>query len=156
MNRYRLAHVTEFHYDGPVSESHNVVRLRPRDDDTQSCLSFKLHTDPPSRASSYLDHWGNWVHSFSVLGEHRVLRIETHSLVHVDQPPAVPSQSISMRAVDGMRDELDEHFDFMAPCSDTLAKAGPPICTGTIDRAAFHVRGFSCTTISLVGWRPSR
>jgi len=117
MNRYRLVHVTEFHYDGAVSESHNVVRLRPRDDEMQSCLSFKLITDPPSRASSYQDHWGNWVHSFSVFQEHRVLRIETHSLVHVDQPPALPAQSISLRAVEGMRDELEEHFDFLAKSS---------------------------------------
>jgi predicted dienelactone hydrolase len=33
-----------------------------------------------------------------------------------------------------------EHFDFMAPCSDTLAKVAPSICVGNIDRAAFHAR----------------
>ena len=31
-----------------------------------------------------------------------------------------------------------DHFDFMAPCSDTLAKAAPSICAKTLDRAAFH------------------
>ena len=31
-----------------------------------------------------------------------------------------------------------EHFDFMAPCSEALAKAAPSICAKTIDRAAFH------------------
>ncbi len=31
-----------------------------------------------------------------------------------------------------------EHFDFMAPCSDTLAKVAPSICVDNIDRAAFH------------------
>jgi predicted dienelactone hydrolase len=31
-----------------------------------------------------------------------------------------------------------EHFDFMAPCSVTLAKVAPSICVGNIDRAAFH------------------
>ena len=44
MNRYHLVHVTEFVYDGPVSESYNEVRLRPMHDDTQSCLSFRLTT----------------------------------------------------------------------------------------------------------------
>ena len=115
MNRYRLVHVTEFHYDGVVSDSYNVVRLRPRDDESQSCLSFKLHTDPPSHASSYVDQWGNWVHSFNVLAEHRWLRIETQTVVHVSPLPALPAQSISLRAVDGMRDELEEHFDYLAP-----------------------------------------
>lgn len=31
-----------------------------------------------------------------------------------------------------------DHFDFMAPCSDALAKVAPSICAKTIDRAAFH------------------
>ena len=31
-----------------------------------------------------------------------------------------------------------EHFDFMAPCSDTLAKVAPSICVDSLDRAAFH------------------
>ncbi len=31
-----------------------------------------------------------------------------------------------------------EHFDFMAPCSDALAKVAPSICVDNIDRAAFH------------------
>jgi transglutaminase-like putative cysteine protease len=115
MTRYRLVHVTEFHYDGPVSESYNTVRLRPRDDELQSCLSFKLQTEPATRASSYVDHWGNWVHGFNVLGEHRVLRIETQSLVHVYQPPSMPTESVSLQDISAMQDELDEYFDFLAP-----------------------------------------
>jgi predicted dienelactone hydrolase len=31
-----------------------------------------------------------------------------------------------------------DHFDFMAPCADALAKVAPQICPQTIDRAAFH------------------
>ena len=46
MNRYHLLHATEFRYDRPVSESYNEVRLRPMHDDTQSCLSFRLITNP--------------------------------------------------------------------------------------------------------------
>ena len=33
MNRYRLFHITEFQYDGLVSESYNEVRLRPMQDE---------------------------------------------------------------------------------------------------------------------------
>ena len=54
MNRYHLTHVTEFSYDGPVSESYNEVRLRPIHDETQSCLSFRLTTNPNSRGTAYL------------------------------------------------------------------------------------------------------
>jgi predicted dienelactone hydrolase len=31
-----------------------------------------------------------------------------------------------------------DHFDFMSPCSDQLAKLAPDICVSNIDRAAFH------------------
>ena len=54
MNRYHLLHVTEFIYDGPVSESYNEVRLRPIHDDNQSCLSFRLTTHPASPSSGRL------------------------------------------------------------------------------------------------------
>lgn len=39
-----------------------------------------------------------------------------------------------------------EHFDFMAPCSDALAKVAPSICSKTIDRAAFH-KTFNATVV---------
>ena len=55
MNRYHLVHVTEFSYDGPVSESYNEVRLRPIHDERQSCLSFRLTTNPASRGTAYRD-----------------------------------------------------------------------------------------------------
>ncbi|HEX3701049.1 MAG TPA: prolyl oligopeptidase family serine peptidase [Phenylobacterium sp.] len=31
-----------------------------------------------------------------------------------------------------------DHFDFLPPCSEALAKAAPSICASNIDRAAFH------------------
>ena len=67
MNRYRLLHVTTFDYDGPVTESYNEVRLRPMQDDTQSCLSFRLSTEPASKPSVHHDFFGNWVYQFNVL-----------------------------------------------------------------------------------------
>src|SRR5262250_2118047 len=73
MNRYHLLHVTEFVYDGPVSESYNEVRLRPIHDDSQSCLSFRLTTQPASPAFSYRDSLGNWVHQINILPVHNRL-----------------------------------------------------------------------------------
>jgi hypothetical protein len=31
-----------------------------------------------------------------------------------------------------------EHFDFLPPCGDQLARLAPDICGSNIDRAAFH------------------
>jgi transglutaminase-like putative cysteine protease len=115
MNRYRLVHVTEFRYDGPVSESYNEVRLRPRQDEVQSCLSFRIETEPAVRVASHRDHYDNWVHRFNVLGEHRLLRVEADSVVLVHEPRALPDGSLSLRTLDMLGDELDEHYDMLAP-----------------------------------------
>ncbi|HYP13060.1 MAG TPA: transglutaminase N-terminal domain-containing protein, partial [Bryobacteraceae bacterium] len=117
MNRYKLVHVTEFLYDGPVSESYNEVRLRPMQDDTQSSLSFRLTTDPPARTSSHTDYFGNWVHRFNVLGEHKRLRVEADSVTLVQEPRPLPSVSLPLTELQHMEEELDEHYDLLAATS---------------------------------------
>jgi transglutaminase-like putative cysteine protease len=116
MNRVRLVHVTEFQYDGPVSESYNEVHLRPRDDERQSCLSFRLITRPPSHPAAYRDYFGNWVHRFNVLPPHRTLRIEAESVVMVHETPATGERGGRLADLAGQQAELaTEHHDFLAP-----------------------------------------
>jgi transglutaminase-like putative cysteine protease len=118
MNRYRLVHSTEFLYDGPVSESYNEVRLRPIDDDRQSCLSFRLVTSPPSRGASFRDSYGNWIHQFNILADHRRLKIEAESVVLAHDTPAPPPAGTTLADLDVQRNELfQEHYDFVAPSS---------------------------------------
>jgi transglutaminase-like putative cysteine protease len=113
MNRYHLVHITEFHYDGPVSESYNEVRLRPMTDEKQSCLSFKLTTQPASVAKSYQDAFGNWVHQFNVLKEHRHLKIETDSVILRLDVPEVHATA-TLEQLDAAREELyEEFYDFL-------------------------------------------
>jgi transglutaminase-like putative cysteine protease len=115
MNRYHLVHTTEFLYDGPVSESYNEVRLRPINDEKQSCLSFRLMTAPGSRGTSYRDAYGNWVHQFNVLPEHRRLKVDAESVVlaHDGSPNGVDPTTL---AEFGKGDQLEEeYFDFVAP-----------------------------------------
>jgi transglutaminase-like putative cysteine protease len=116
MNRYHLVHTTEFLYDAPVSESYNEVRLRPIHDDGQSCLSFRLNTTPNSRGTAYRDAYGNWVHQFNVLPEHRHLRVEAESVVLAHDPPAGETGSMPLSHFDSHRIQWEEqHFDFLAP-----------------------------------------
>jgi transglutaminase-like putative cysteine protease len=107
--------MTDFIYDGPVFESYNEVRLRPRQDDTQSCISFRLVTEPAVRATSHVDHFGNWVHRFNLLREHRRLRIEADSVVLVHDSPAPAGAGIRLDELADASDELDEHYDLLAP-----------------------------------------
>jgi len=113
MNRYHLVHITEFSYDGPVTESYNEVRLRPMTDERQSCLSFRLTTSPASQSRNYQDAFGNWVYTFNVLKEHQHLRIETDSVVlRLDVPE--PAAEATLAQVDAMQEELhDEFYDYL-------------------------------------------
>ena len=115
MNRYRLVHMTDFNYDGPVTESYNEVRLRPMQDDKQSCLSFRLSTNPQSRVAATPDYFGNLVHRFNVLPEHRKLRVEADSVVLVQSPEAYPEGGPELGELGELAPDLDEHYELLAP-----------------------------------------
>jgi transglutaminase-like putative cysteine protease len=116
MNRYHLVHVTQFSYDMPVSESYNEVRLRPMEDDRQSCISFRLVTSPSSRGLSYRDALGNWVHHFNVLAEHRHLKVEAESVVLAHDVAASAPSTMSLANFDALgADWQEDYFDFLAP-----------------------------------------
>jgi transglutaminase-like putative cysteine protease len=115
-NRYKLAHATVFSYDGSVSESYNELRLRPRHDETQSCLSFRITTYPFSKPAAHLDYFNNWVHHFHILPEHSELRVESEAtvLVHPQQWYAGPP--LRLAVLDQRREQLnDEYFDWLSP-----------------------------------------
>jgi len=141
MNRYHLLHATEFRYDGPVSESYNEVRLRPMHDETQSCLSFRLITNPASRGTSYRDSFGNWVHQFNILPEHQYLKIEAESVVLAHDAPTPSADSILLSELDSYREELEEQYlDFFSPTAyvpqvaklDELITTACQMCDGLV------------------------
>ena len=116
MNRYHLVHVTEFRYDGPVSESYNEVRLRPMHDERQSCLSFRLGISPAVRSVAYRDAYGNWVHQFSLSVPHRYLRVEGDSVVLAHDPEPLTGDSGLLADLDSHKEALvEDHYDFLAP-----------------------------------------
>jgi transglutaminase-like putative cysteine protease len=115
MNRYHLLHVTDFIYDGPVTESYNEVRLRPMHDDNQSCLSFRLTTNPASPAFSYRDSLGNWVHQVNILPVHTRLRVQAESVVLTHDISTVTSW-MTLDELEKRSEELQEEFyDMLAP-----------------------------------------
>jgi transglutaminase-like putative cysteine protease len=114
MNRYRLMHITHFSYDAPVTESYNEVRLRPLEDDIQSCLSFRLRTNPAAATANHFDYYGNFVHRFNVLREHQHLRVEADSVVLVQEPPPLPSNGMALDDLRSAEEALDEYYDYLA------------------------------------------
>lgn len=89
---YSIRHETRFRYDSPVSESLMEVRMHPRTEGGQRCLSFQLSSDPRARVHWYRDYLGNSVHHFDVPGNHKNLSILAEGLVEMAAPPELPER----------------------------------------------------------------
>lgn len=87
---YSIRHVTRFRYSAPVSESVMEVRMQPRSESEQRCLSFRLQTLPRAHVQSHSDYLGNVVHHFDVPGRHSTLAITAEALVEVLPPRPLP------------------------------------------------------------------
>src|SRR5271156_5192477 len=88
---YSIRHLTKFQYGKHVSESVMEMRMHPRSDSNQRCLSFTLSVSPRCRVFSYRDHLGNNIHHFDIPGEHEQLVIFAYLLIKKQPLAAVPS-----------------------------------------------------------------
>jgi transglutaminase-like putative cysteine protease len=87
---YSIRHLTQFRYDTAVTESLMELRMHPRTEGPQRCLSFMLSVDPRALINSYRDYLGNSVHHFDVPGKHTKLRIVAEALVEVQETAPFP------------------------------------------------------------------
>lgn len=85
---YSVRHTTTFRYEPAVRESVMEVRLQPRSDGEQRCLSFLLDVDPAANVMQYRDFTGNTVHHFDIAGTHKLVRVTAQSTVEVQSVPA--------------------------------------------------------------------
>src|SRR5258708_6595926 len=88
---YSIRHLTKFLYSNPVSESMMEMRMHPRSDQNQRCLTFHLSVSPRCRVFSYRDHLANHVHHFDIPGSHPQLVIVAESLVEAQPSGSMPS-----------------------------------------------------------------
>ena len=88
---YSIRHLTRFRYKSPVSESLMELRMHPRTEGPQRCLSLLISVDPRTRVYQYRDYLGNTVEHFDVPGHHRELKIVAEALVEIEPVPEPPS-----------------------------------------------------------------
>ena len=86
---YSIRHVTQFSYEPAIRESVMEVRVQPRSEAQQRCLTFSLDSNPSANIMIYRDYLGNTVHHFDIPGRHSELKIIAQALVDV-LPPPVP------------------------------------------------------------------
>jgi transglutaminase-like putative cysteine protease len=88
----KLIHTTDLSYSDLISESVMELRMTPRQQQDQHRLSFTLAIGPPASAASYFDWLGNTVHTFTVNGFHKQIRIQATSIVETDRPRTEPER----------------------------------------------------------------
>lgn len=86
---YSVRHITNFQYAPAVRESVMEVRMQPRTDFRQRCLSFSLNIEPRANMMTYRDFYGNAVHNFDIPERHQSIEIMAQAIVDV-LPARVP------------------------------------------------------------------
>jgi transglutaminase-like putative cysteine protease len=100
-----VEHVTQFSYDGPITEAYTELRLKPSHRDGQRCSSFSLVAEPRGvTVDEYVDRFGNAVHHFDVLEQHERIAITARSEV-----------STATHFRDGALLSPLDRFDYLAP-----------------------------------------
>ncbi|HYR97002.1 MAG TPA: transglutaminase family protein [Candidatus Binatus sp.] len=113
---YRIVHTTRFTYDQPAYESHNEVRLEPRDGLGQRVVAFRLDVDPPAAMIAFDDAYGNRVQAISVTPPHETLTIVARS--GVEPVPRPPARVRDVPLDEFLAEDLartSERYDFLSP-----------------------------------------
>ncbi len=82
--KLRVRHTTQYAYPSPAFDSHNEARLMPLTDAEQTCLAFRLRTEPEAKVFDYDTPVGR-VHHFNVHGPHTMLQIRAEAEVVTDR-----------------------------------------------------------------------
>lgn len=81
---YRVRHRTTYDYEDPVSVSHHLVRLTPRNLSKQTCSRSHISILPPPTATAvHIDYFGNSLASFTLHEPHDCLIVEAQSDLEV-------------------------------------------------------------------------
>jgi transglutaminase-like putative cysteine protease len=112
---YAVRHTTNFRYAPAVRESVMEVRMQPRTDFRQRCLSFSLTIEPRANMLTYRDFYGNAVHNFDIPERHQSIEVMAQAIVDV-----LPTREPDPAGVEDW-DELDrrvaqtDYWEMMVP-----------------------------------------
>jgi transglutaminase-like putative cysteine protease len=87
-----VVHRTVLAYDEEIADTAMEMRLRPRDESGQRCLSYELHVEPRGPVRAYNDAFGNTVQVYNHRPPHRQVVVEARSVV-LTSPPAPARES---------------------------------------------------------------
>ncbi len=90
---FAIRFLTEYHYDAPVTDTLNALRVRPATSSTQRCDEFHTRIEPEARVSRHLDYFGTEVLEFGIPTSHEQLTIDVRARVVTSPHPDPPEGS---------------------------------------------------------------
>jgi transglutaminase-like putative cysteine protease len=116
-----VQHETRFEYSEPVMESVTELRMEPVSDLDQSCRSFHLAVRPETEIFRYQGGFGNRVHHFNLLREHREVRILAASVVetHPRARGLASSKAVFPLPLESAELEVLDFLPFRGPVRST-------------------------------------
>ena len=112
---YSVRHNTRFRYKPAVRESIMEVRMNPRSEGNQRCLSFELKVKPDAVIMQYRDFLGNTVHHFDIAAKHSELTIRAQSVVEI--LPALDLQATASGSWEDLENAIrtSGHWEMLLP-----------------------------------------
>ena len=134
---YSVRHTTTLLYEPAVRESVMEVRMQPRSEANQRCLSFHLDVNPAANITQYRDFTGNTVHHFDIAGSHTQVKVTAQSTVEVQSVPAPRvSDAGDWADLDALA-AADDYWEMLLPSEFARPSESPQTtCDGAQLRAA--------------------
>jgi transglutaminase-like putative cysteine protease len=86
---YEISHRTAYRYSAPVSQSHHLLHLSPRQHPRQAVLGHSLLIDPaPASKTELTDDFGNPASIITIEQDHTELVIHSRAQIEVQAEPA--------------------------------------------------------------------
>jgi transglutaminase-like putative cysteine protease len=90
---FAIRYLTEYRYDGPVTDNLNALRVKPATTPTQRVDDFGVRVEPQTRLHQHLDYYGTTVIEFGISKPHESLSIDVRARVATSPPPSPPAGS---------------------------------------------------------------
>lgn len=120
--RLSISYRMHFRYSEPVTESQNEVRVRPRSDERQQVLSYRLSSRPELPVLSVIDYWGTCVEHLGLRTPHTELELLAEAAVETEPSPAIEAAPAPLSLAD--EDFRSEHYEFLAPSAHVCWEPG--------------------------------
>jgi transglutaminase-like putative cysteine protease len=87
---FSIRFLTEYVYDGSVTDNLNALRVRPATTSSQRCDEFTVRIDPEARVGRHSDYFGTEVLEFGIVRPHTRMSIDVRARVVTAEPPDPP------------------------------------------------------------------